>query len=71
MERYFIVFYDARNNRNHSTGNLWVRNTDGAYVNNKEVIKTTALANPNFDEQDIVITNIIELNETDFKKFIE
>lgn len=71
MNRYFIVFYDARNNLNHSIGNCWVRNTDGTYVNSALTIKNVALANPQFSEKDIVITNIIELNETDYKHFIK
>jgi len=71
MDRYFIVFYDARNNKNHSVGNCWVYNDDGTYVNNALVTENIALQNPNFLSREIVITNVVELNKEDFEQFIK
>jgi len=71
MDRYFIVFYDARNNKNQSAGNCWVHNTDGTYVNSKAVIKGIASANPQFEEKDVVLTNVQELDKKDFEQFIK
>lgn len=71
MCRNFIVFYDARNNKNQSAGNCWVRNVDGSYVNSAKIRKDIATMNPQFDENDIVVTNIIELNENDFNDFVK
>ena len=71
MDRYFIVFYDARNNLNHSIGNCWVHNTDGTYVNNEVVTSSVASMNPKFERKDIVITNVIELDKADYEQFIK
>jgi hypothetical protein len=71
MCRYFIVFYDARNSKNQSAGNCWVQNEEGAFVNNAATVKNIALANPQFAENDIVITNILELSAKDFNDFLK
>jgi len=71
MDRYFIVFYDARNTRSHSVGNCWVQNMDGSYLNNRVVVKRIAELNPQFEEKDIVLTNVKELDKKDFEQFIK
>lgn len=59
--RYFIVFFTCEKNRH---GHIDII-TDGEYLNLREtidLIKDDSIKDP-------IMTNIIELNETDFKQW--
>lgn len=71
MDRYFIIFYDARNSKSFSVGNCGVHNTDGSYINNAKAVKDIAELNPQFEPTDIVLTNVQELDKKDFEQFIK
>lgn len=68
--RYFLVMYSIRSERSSGDGCARYTTDDGEYVNNKKVRKSMAKAN-SCKENDICITNIIELNESDYNDFIK
>ena len=70
-KRYFIVFYEAINTITDRKFKGWCGvNTDGSYVSLKEIKKDIKDYHKGFDLKDIMPTNIIELNESDYNDFI-
>lgn len=65
-ERYFIVFYLANEGLKQNIGWVSVLNKDGTYINMKSISHKIAIS-INVDPKIVVITNIIELNESDYK----
>ncbi len=66
MERYFLIFYRAKLISNgQQIGHLTHVSSYGRYPNCKNIIEWLKQKNPN--SENIVITNLIEVNESDFK----
>lgn len=65
-ERYFIVFYLANEGLKQNTGWVSLVKKDGTYINSSSISNKIAMP-INVDPKVVVITNIIELNESDYK----
>ena len=61
--RYFLVFYFAEG----TVGQLSLTDKDGEYVNRSIMKKEITILNPRLKNP--IITNIIELNKSDFDDF--
>lgn len=68
--RYFLVMYSIRSEGSNGEGLARYTTDDGEYANNKKVRESMAKAN-SCKENNICITNIIELNESDYNDFIK
>lgn len=73
MKRNFVIFYIC--SRSDSSGWTvgWCTfvNDQGGYVNKKEVENFVKSWKGNENIKDVVITNVLELSESDFKDFIK
>lgn len=65
MERHFIVFYFGSLNYGTVRGYMEFTTFDGHYLKKQMTLNKLKKANENL--KDIIITNIIELNNKDFK----
>lgn len=65
LKRYFIVFYYCIIKRGKYSGHTDVLREDGGYVNRRQFIEDT-IRDSVHDVSSVVITNIIELNESDY-----
>lgn len=68
--RYFLVMYSIRSNSTSGEGCARYTTDDGEYVNNSKVMESMAKAT-SCKKNNICITNIIELNESDYNDFIK
>lgn len=69
MKRYFIVFYNWSNNGSkHGFGSASI--TSVGYINCLKTLEDIKHGINESGDLSVVITNIIELNENDFKEFI-
>ncbi len=64
--RYFIVFYNAIDKDNDTISSFTASAIRDGYINDKSYCKQIAKER---DFNKIAITNIIELNKSDFKDF--
>ena len=73
MKRYFVIFYTcSRTDTNgYTIGWCTFVSQDGRYVNKKEIENFVKSWKGNENIKDIVITNILELSESDFQDFIK
>ena len=73
MRRNFVVFYTcSRTNSNGWTvGWCTFISEDGSYINKKEVENFVKSWNGNENVKDVIITNVLELSESDFRDFIK
>lgn len=68
-DRYFIVMYVSNCSKGHVKGQTSFK-TDGGYLNKSK--STEMLKGKGFkDENQYVITNIIELSKSDYEDWIE
>lgn len=71
MKRYFIVF-NRWQTLSGGIGKGYVScNTTGFYPNNTSTRKEIEKNTENCKEGSVIITNIIELNESDYKDFVK
>lgn len=71
MKRYFIVFYQYLNMSNgHGVGQLNCSTLD-FYPNKKDMTSQLGKKIRDYKYNSLVFTNIIELNESDYKDFVK
>lgn len=66
-KRFFIIFYLCENKETKCMGNY--SSERPSFPKSKDLIKYINEMNPNFEENDIIITNIIELSKIDFEEW--
>jgi hypothetical protein len=74
MRRYFITFYTCSQSDNVSGYKIgWCTSIceDGSFVNRKSVENFVRSSKGNENVRDVIITNILELSESDFQDFIK
>lgn len=73
MKRNFIIFYTCSRNDNNGYTVGWCTfvSENGRYVNKKEIENFVKSWKGNENVKDVVITNILELSESDFQDFIK
>ena len=73
MKRNFVIFYTCSRNDSNGWTIDWCSyvSENGRYVNKKEIENFVKLWKGNENVKDVVITNILELSESDFQDFIK
>ena len=73
MKRNFVIFYTCSRNyvNGWTIGWYTLISEDGKYVNKKEVENFVKSLKGNENVRDVIITNILELSESDFQYFIK
>jgi hypothetical protein len=71
-DRYFYIVYKVQMDK-YTTADaaFWASTSDGKYVNKGKVEKYVQSLHPGVEIEGIVIMNIIELSESDYKDFQE
>ena len=70
MKRYFIVFYSCQSKEGNYSGHVDVTTELGLYVNRKG-FTSDLIAESKYKITSVIITNIIELNESDYLDWFE
>lgn len=69
MKRYFIFTYFFNTNKTSSMRQGTVVSDNGKYINRDEFIKYLIGSDNNIIPNSVIITNIIELTESDYNDF--
>lgn len=71
MKRYFITFYSCSQSDNVSGYKIDWCTSICSFVNRKSVENFVRSSKGNENVRDVIITNILELSESDFQDFIK
>ena len=66
--RYFLVFLEGKNEKGNRIRGMTDFVTNGFYLNHKKMIETLK---EDHSATNVIITNIIELNQSDYNDFFE